>query len=100
MPKFLVTMNYVEAKQTSFIIEAKNEDDLHDGLGEFDGDFFEENCDWTTSDYEPPIVEDVERLSNKKTKPFTGTVKNRKIQKEFNKTIKLFEKMDKENNNA
>lgn len=32
MPKFLVTMNYVEAKRTSFVIDAKNIVNVLQGL--------------------------------------------------------------------
>jgi len=65
MPKFLVTMNVVEAKRTSFVIQADNEDDVYDAVGEIDNDFFEnhENVKWVCSDYEPPIIDGVEPLN-------------------------------------
>ena len=52
MPKFLVKMNVVEARETSFIIEADNENDIHDGLSELSYNYFERNCDWVTTEYE------------------------------------------------
>lgn len=94
MPKYLVTMNYVEAKNTSFVIEAENEDDIHDGLGELDFTFFEKNCQWTTTEYEPPIIESVEET--KKGLGFCDASKNKKIQNRFNKIIKDFNQAEKE----
>lgn len=79
-------MNYVEAKSTSFVIQAENEDDVHDGLAELDFTFFEKNCQWTTTGYEPPIVESVEET--KKGLGFCDAPKNKKIQNKFNKIIK------------
>lgn len=93
MPKYLVTMNYVEAKRASFVVEAKSEDDIYDGLGEIDGDFFEnhENIKWVGSDYEPPIIDNVERLNNKNEKMISCSVKQQKeIQKQFDKVIDSF----------
>lgn len=92
MPKFLVTMNYVEAKSTSFVIEAENESDVNDGLGELDSDFFEKNCQWTTTDYEPPVIENVEQT--KKGLGFCDASKNKKIQNKFNKIIKQFDQVE------
>jgi len=86
MPKYLVSMNYAEAKSTSFIIQAENEDDVHDGLAELDFTFFEKNCQWTTTGYEPPIVQSVE--ATKKGLGFCDSSKNKKIQNRFNKIIK------------
>jgi hypothetical protein len=90
MPKFLVTMNLVEAKATTFVIEAKSSDDVHDALGELDYNYFEENCEWITSDYEPPIVESVE--VTKKGLGVCDAKKNKKIQTKFNKIIKELDK--------
>lgn len=99
MPKFLVTMNYVEAKRTSFVIEAENEDDVYEGLGEIDNDFFEnhDNVKWICSDYEPPIIDGVVNLQKSKKDTTTCTVKQQKqIQKEFDKVIDFFNKMEAE----
>lgn len=93
MPKFLVTMNYVEAKRASFVIDAENEDDVYDGMGEIGLDFIEnhENVKWVCSDYEPPLVDNVEPLSKKNEGMISCTVKQQKqIQKEFDKVIDLF----------
>lgn len=97
MPKFLVTMNYVEAKRASFIIETENESDVFEGLGEIDHDFFEnhENLKWVCSDYEPPIVDGVEPVNNKNKNQVSCTVKQQKqIQKEFDKVIDFFNKSE------
>ena len=97
MPKFFVTMNYVEAKRTSFVVEAQNEDDVYEALGEIDNDFFEnhENVKWVCSDYEPPIIDGVETLSKKNEKMITCTVKQQKaIQQEFDKVIDYFNKAE------
>lgn len=87
MPKFLVTMNLVEAKQTTFVIEAKSSDDVRDALGELDDDYFETNCEWVTVDYEPPIIESVE--VTKKGLGVCNAKKNKKIQAKFNKIVDL-----------
>ena len=99
MPKFIVTMNYVEAKRTSFAIEAQNEDDVYEALGEIDNDFFEnhENVKWVCSDYEPPIIDGVEVLNKKNEQSVCCTVKQQKaIQKEFDKVIEFFNQAEKE----
>lgn len=97
MPKFFVTMNYVEAKRASFVIEAENESDVFEGLGEIDHDFFEnhENLKWVCSDYEPPIIDGVEQVNNKNKNQVSCTVKQQKqIQKEFDKVIDFFNKSE------
>ena len=100
MPKFLVTMNYVESKRTSFVVEAKNEDDLYEGLGEIDVDFFEnhDNVKWVCSDYEPPIIDDVMNLKQSNKDTSTCTVKQQKaIQREFDKVIDSFNQLETNN---
>jgi hypothetical protein len=62
MPKYKVTMNYVEAKKAQFVVEAKDPDELHELLGEVDMDYLEENAGFKTCAYEPPIVEDFEKV--------------------------------------
>jgi hypothetical protein len=62
MPKYRVTMNYVEAKRAEFVVEAKDPDDLHELLGEVDLDYLEENAGFTTCNYEPPIIDDYEKV--------------------------------------
>jgi hypothetical protein len=62
MPKYKVTMNYVEAKKAEFVVEAKDPDDLHELLGEVDLDYLEENAGFRTCDYEPPIIEEYEKV--------------------------------------
>lgn len=99
MSKFLVTMNYVEAKRTSFVIEADNEDDVYEAIGEIDNDFFEnhENVKWVCSDYEPPIIDGVELLNKKNEQSVCCTIKQQKaIQKEFDKVIEFFNQAEKE----
>lgn len=100
MPKFLVTMNYVEAKRASFVIDAENEDDVYEGMGEIGLDFIEnhENVKWVCSDYEPPLVDNVEPLSKKNEKIISCTVKQQKnIQKQFDKVIDFFNKAEDSN---
>jgi len=82
-------MNYLEAKSTSFIIEANDENDIHDAFGEtnFDYPFFDENCKWVTSEFEPPTVDDVKEIEGIQHIICTKA-QNNKIQKLFNKTIK------------
>lgn len=97
MPKFVVSMNYVEAKRTSFIIDAKNEDDVYEAIGEIDNDFFEnhDNLKWICSDFEPPIIDSVQRLSKTNEKSVCCTIKQQKgIQKMFDSVIDTFNKME------
>lgn len=93
MPKFFVTMNYVEAKKTSFCIEADNEDDVYEALGEIDMGFFEnqDNIKWVCADYEPPIIDGVHPLNKTNSKMISCSAKQQKqIQKKFNKVMDSF----------
>jgi hypothetical protein len=63
MPKYKVKMNMVEAKVAEFVVEAKDPDDLHELIGELDLDFVEENAGFRTCDYEPPIIEEYEKVN-------------------------------------
>lgn len=94
MPKFIVNMNFVEAKSTNFIIEAENEDDIHDALNELDSTFFEKNCKWLTSDYEPPIIDNVEIVKGKvPNKTICSKEQTKKIQSSFNQIMVNFTKL-------
>lgn len=62
MPKYKVKMNYVEAKVAEFVVEAKDPDELHELIGEVDLDYIEENAGFYTCDYEPPIIEEYEKV--------------------------------------
>lgn len=90
MPKFLVSMNYVEVKSTSFIIETDSENNIHDVFGEenFEYPFFDENCKWVTSEFEPPTVDDIKEIKGDTPYIICTKTQNNKIQKLFNKTIK------------
>lgn len=99
MPKFLINMNFVEAKSTNFIIEAKDEDDIRDVLGELDYTFFEKNCRWLSSNYEPPIIENIEEIKNKlPNRTICTKEQNKKIQTKFDKIMVHFTKLYGENN--
>ena len=103
MPKFVVSMNYIEAKSASFIIEAKNEDDVYDAIGEIDNDFFEnhDNVKWVCSGYEPPIIDFVYQVKKNKLKnkrATTCTIKQQKaIQKQFDSVIEHFNQTEANN---
>lgn len=84
MPKFLVSMNIVEARSAKFIIEAEDEDAVYEGIGNIESDFLEENIKWCTSQYEPPVIDEVKTVPEN-SKDYTL---NKKIQKEFDKSIK------------
>ena len=84
MPKFLVSMNIVEARSAKFIIEAEDEDAVYEGIGNIESDFLEENIKWYTSEYEPPVIDEVKTVPEN-SKDYTL---NKKIQKEFDKSIK------------
>lgn len=78
MPKFQVSMNVVEAKVAKFVVEAPDEDTLWDIIGEIDD--WEDKLDWNTSDYEPPIVDNIKEVNGKNV--------DKKIQKLFDSTLK------------
>lgn len=84
MPKFLVSMNVVEARSAKFIIEAEDEAAVYDGISSIDIDILEKDIKWYTSEYEPPVIDDVEIIPEN-SKDYTL---NKKIQKEFYKAIK------------
>ena len=91
MPKFIVNMNIVEAKSTNFIIEADKEDDIYDAFGELDFTYFEKNCKWLTSEYEPPDIEQVTEVEGKiPNRPICTKEQNKKLQKKFSNIIKGF----------
>lgn len=95
MPKFIVNMNFVEAKSTNFIIEADSEDDVYDGLDNMDYTFFEKNCKWLSSGYEPPVIDNVEQLQGKlPNKTICTKEQNKKIQIKFTKVIESFNKAE------
>lgn len=62
MPKYKVKMNYVTAYRAEFVVEAKDEDTLHDLIGELDMDFVEKNAGFYVSHYEPPIIDEYEKV--------------------------------------
>ena len=82
MPKFLVSMNVVEARSSKFIIEADDEAAVYDGISNINIDILEKDIKWHTSGYEPPVIDDV-KIIQEDSKDYTL---NKKIQKEFNKT--------------
>jgi predicted secreted protein len=84
MPKYKVHMNVVEARVAEFVVEAKDPDELHDLIGEIDLDFFEENLIWTVTDYEPPVIENYEKVNK-------DTPVDKSIQKEMNEVLKAWE---------
>lgn len=84
MPKYKVHMNYVEAKTATFVVEAKDPDDLHELIGELDLDFLEENAGFATSDYEPPIIDEYEKVHK-------DTPVNKTIQKAMDEVAKAWE---------
>ena len=86
MPKYKVKMNYVEAKVAEFVVEAKDPDELHELLGEVDMDILEEKAGFRTTDYEPPIIEEYEKV-NRDTPVHTI------IQGEMNKAKAYFESL-------
>lgn len=84
MPKYRVMMNYVMAKRTEFVVEANDPDHLHDLMGDIDSDALEEAVEWTCSDYEPPVIDDFEKVHK-------DTPVNRNIQKLMNEVEKAWE---------
>jgi hypothetical protein len=84
MPRFLVSMNVVEARSAKFIIQAEDEDSIWDGIGNIDMDILEENLEWRTSEYEPPVIDEIKTIPND-SKDYNIS---KKIQKEFDKSIK------------
>jgi hypothetical protein len=84
MTKYQVTMNYVEAKKAKFVVEAKDPDELHELIGELDLDFVEENAGFKTCDYEPPVIEEYEKVNK-------DTPVHRKIQQAMQEVKKAWE---------
>ena len=84
MPKFLVSMNFVVARSSKFIIEAEDEESVYSGIENIDMDTLESTIEWYTSEYEPPAIDEVKTIPDD-SKDYTI---NKKIQKEFNKAIK------------
>jgi hypothetical protein len=84
MPKYKVKMNYVIAKGTEFVVEAKDPDELHDLIGDIDSDKLETIVEWVCTDYESPIIEEYEKVNK-------DTPVNRNIQKAMNETKKAWE---------
>lgn len=95
MPKFIVNMNMVEIKRANFVLEAKNEEDVQDALSELDYDYFLNNLKWETSDFEPPLIDSVEKVKGRKNISVTTTkTQTSKIQKKFNTIIEEFNRME------
>lgn len=84
MPKYKVHMNVVEARAAEFVVEAKDPDELHDLIGEMDLDFLEENLIWTVTDYEPPVIDNYEKVNK-------DTPVHQPIQKEMKEVLKAWE---------
>lgn len=84
MPKYKVKMNCVEAKVAEFVVEAKDPDELHELIGELDLDFVEENAGFRTCDYEPPIIEEYEKVNK-------DTPIHKKMQQAMNEVKKAWE---------
>lgn len=94
MPKFFVQMNIVEAKTTNFIVNAKDENDVYDALGELDGSYFEKNLKWVISAYESPEIDTVAIVSGKTPKTLCTKDQTNKLQRKFDRIITTFEKME------
>lgn len=84
MPKYKVNMNYVTAHRAEFVVEAKDEDELHDLIGELDLDFVEENAGFYVSDYEPPVIDEYEKVHR-------DTPVNETIQKAMDEVLNAWE---------
>lgn len=84
MTKYKVKMNYVEAKVAEFVVEAKDPDELHELIGEIDLDYLEENAGFRTCDYEPPIIEEYEKVHR-------ATPVHKGIQEKMNEVKKAWE---------
>lgn len=63
MTKYRVYMNYVTAHRAEFVVEAKDSDELHDLIGELDLDFLENNAGFKVCDYEPPVIDEWEKVN-------------------------------------
>ena len=75
-------MNYVEAKKAKFVVEAKDPDELHELLGEVSMDYLEQNAGFYTCDYEPPVIEEYEKV-NKDTPVHKGIQEKMKEAKAY-----------------
>lgn len=84
MPKYKVHMNYVTAHRAEFVVEAKDPDELHDLIGELDIDFLENNAGFYVSDYEPPVIDEYEKVSK-------DALVNKTIQSAMDEVAKAWE---------
>lgn len=84
MPKYKVSMNYVTAHKAEFVVEAKDPDELHDLIGELDLDFLENNAGFYVSDYEPPVIDEYEKVSK-------DTLVHKTIQSAMDEVAKAWE---------
>lgn len=62
MTKYEVTMYYVESKKATFVVQAKDPDELHNLISELDLDFLEKNAGFKVCDYEFPSIEDYAKV--------------------------------------
>lgn len=84
MPKYEVNMNYVTAHRAKFVVEAKDEDELHDLIGELDLDFLEDNAGFKVCDYEPPVIDEYKKVNK-------DTPVNKTIQGAMDEVLKAWE---------
>ena len=84
MPKYKVKMNYVTAHRAEFVVEAQDPDALHELIGELDLDFVEGNAGFYVSDYEPPVIDEYEKVHK-------DTPVNEKIQQAMQKVGEAWE---------
>lgn len=84
MPKYKVSMNYVTAHRAEFVVEAKDEDTLHDLIGELDMDFVEKNAGFYVSHYEPPVIDEYKKVHK-------DTPVHEEIQRAMNEVSKAWE---------
>lgn len=88
MPKYLVKMNYVIAYSTEFVIDSYSEDEAHDVISNMEGDFLEKHLPWTVSEYQNPIISELDPISDKKTKNKFVVNSDVVFMEEYNETKK------------
>lgn len=62
MPKYNVKMRCSISKETSFVVDAKDPDELHELLGNIDSNILENIVEWTCHDYQPPEIIEYEKV--------------------------------------
>lgn len=88
MNKFLVRMNYVVSYSTEFVVEGDDEEEVQDVIGSMDSEFLEKTLPWSCSNYEEPVIEDFDTISDDESRGKTLMNRNPLFTAKYNQTKK------------